>query len=490
LKHGRRKESKLTTTLLARRLLDGLASLRLAVATMVALAGVCIAATLYESRFGTPAAQRAFYGTAWFALLLTLLGSNVLFSMLKRWPWKLHHAGFVLAHVGILSILVGSLASLRAGLDGSLTLAEGESTSQVALPRRTLAVELDSGAGVSVPVRQSGEFWGEERHVLSAELALVLTRHQPHVVYRERLVDAEGGEPAVEYHFEGGFGRQDGWLLAGDPAHSHGEFGPVLLILVRAGGEPLDAHAGEPRAVFVAEAGSRIRYALFSRRGKASSGVVTAGAPMTTPWMDLKLVVDRVRPAARLERHLAARKPPENESQRVPAVEVRLERGGVTGSPEWLAWGETRELLDGAGRAARVSFGDAVVRLPFQVTLLDFRSQKYPGSTMAATYESRLRIEDPEHGSFERVVSMNRPLHHRGYTLFQSSYVEGERMTSVLAVSRAPGLPLVYAGTALLVLGVAWMFYVKPWLARVQGARALKRRLAAPAAPLETAPSR
>ena len=51
-------------------------------------------------------------------------------------------------------------------------------------------------------------------------------------------------------------------------------------------------------------------------------------------------------------------------------------------------------------------------------------------------------------------------------------------MVSIFSVSRAPGLPVVYLGTTLLVLGVAWMFYLKPWLARRQGQRALALRMA------------
>jgi hypothetical protein len=60
-------------------------------------------------------------------------------------------------------------------------------------------------------------------------------------------------------------------------------------------------------------------------------------------------------------------------------------------------------------------------------------------------------------------------------------------MASVLSVSRAPGLPVVYLGVALTSAGIAWMFYLKPYLARRQGKRAL-RGLAAEA--LAASPAR
>jgi hypothetical protein len=69
---------------------------------------------------------------------------------------------------------------------------------------------------------------------------------------------------------------------------------------------------------------------------------------------------------------------------------------------------------------------------------------------------------------------MNHPLHYRGYIFFQASFVEGEPMMSIFSVARSPGLPLVYVGVTLISMGVLWMFYVKPWLARRDAARAFQ----------------
>ena len=137
-----------------------------------------------------------------------------------------------------------------------------------------------------------------------------------------------------------------------------------------------------------------------------------------------------------------------------------------------MLWGERNEVALG-GEPARIAFRPPELALPFSVTLLRFNNESYPGSRMAATYESTVRIDDPELGSFETLVSMNQPLHHRGYIFFQSSFVEGRPMISIFSVARAPGLPLVYLGTALIGAGIIWMFYGKPWLARRQAAQAL-----------------
>ena len=471
--------------ILARRLFELLASLGLAVASMSALAVVCVAATIHESRQGTPAAQAAFYGTWWFTLLLLVLAANVLLSMLKRWPWRAEHAGFVLAHVGILALLGGSMISTRFGMDGSVALVEGGAgASAVRLPQRALLADA-GGAPAVVPVTEAGQWWGEARHELGGGLRLVVTRHQPHVATHEHVEAApSGGAPAIRYHLEGEFGREEGTLLAGDPERSRAGFGPIVLTLSAAADENaarahLDLPQGRAQAAFVVDARGALRYALSSRKAPTVGGTAVVGTPIKTPWMDLALVVDELLPHAAVDRHLMPQEPPVEPSARVPAVEARLERDGRAGAPQWIAWGEGRALEAPGGAPVTVRFEDAAAPLPFRLSLVDFESKKYPGSAMAATYQSLVRVEDAERGPSEHVVAMNRPLHYRGYTFFQASYAEGERMTSILQVSRAPGLPLVYLGTGLLTIGITWMFYGKPWLQKRRGLRALAARRAA-----------
>jgi len=158
-------------------------------------------------------------------------------------------------------------------------------------------------------------------------------------------------------------------------------------------------------------------------------------------------------------------------------VRLHLEGPRGTSEPEWVLWGEGVRVAYG-GEAATLAYRAPEAALPFKVTLLRFNNEPYPGSRMASTFESTVRVEDPEKGDFETLISMNHPLHHRGYIFFQSSFVEGRPMMSIFSVARAPGLPLVYLGTTLIGVGIVWMFYGKPWLARRQAAAALAARRA------------
>jgi hypothetical protein len=129
-----------------------LASMRLGIAVMSVLAIVCFAAMLYEARVGTVAVQRDVYRTGWFGALLGVLALNILCSMMRRYPWQRRHAGFVIAHTGILCVLAGSLVSRDFGTDGTVTLAVGQTTDRLALDQRSLQIIVPGRASGTFPV--------------------------------------------------------------------------------------------------------------------------------------------------------------------------------------------------------------------------------------------------------------------------------------------------------------------------------------------------
>ncbi len=107
------------------RVFEAAASLRLAVLVIFGSAGVLGYATFVESWYGTDAVQFGVYGTWWFALLLGLLGLNVLCAAAIRFPWKKYQTGFVITHAGIIVLLVGCLQSRLGGIDAQMPIFEG-----------------------------------------------------------------------------------------------------------------------------------------------------------------------------------------------------------------------------------------------------------------------------------------------------------------------------------------------------------------------------
>lgn len=466
-----------TSPRLASRLFDFLASIRLAVVVMVVLALACLTATIYESKHGTAAAQRYFYQTGWFASILVTLGINIFCAMMSRYPWKKHHVGFVLAHIGILTLLTGSLISLHFGFDGNMALYEGDTTDRVRLLQKVVDVQVDNGERTRLdfdfeksPPRPDSP---RRFRLKGTEAVLVVEDFTPHVRTTEAFQAAASGAPALHFVLDAPFAKQDGWLSAVDAEHDHLDFGPASFDFHATETAPDSAAtAGKNHIGFILHADGQLTYQLSAAHGEGSHGTLAIGKAIETPWMGMKVTVDRLLPHAQLGREVAPDTPPEKDERRTPAIKVRLESATAHGEAAWLPWAESVPLQVNNG-GALVAYHAPEILTPFHVTLTRFNSDKYPGTSMAATYESFVRVDDPERGVSEHHISMNNPLHYRGYIFFQASFVEGQPMMSIFSVARAPGLPLVYIGVVLISGGVVWMFYVKPYLARRQAALAL-----------------
>src|SRR5205807_3814681 len=90
-------------------------SLQLAVIGLSLFAIVMILGTAVESNYTAAVAQDLVYGTWWFTLLLVVLGLNIFFAALKKWPWKKHQTGFLITHLGLITMVSGGVLTAFGG---------------------------------------------------------------------------------------------------------------------------------------------------------------------------------------------------------------------------------------------------------------------------------------------------------------------------------------------------------------------------------------
>lgn len=97
--------------------------------------------------------------------------------------------------------------------------------------------------------------------------------------------------------------------------------------------------------------------------------------------------------------------------------------------------------------------------MPLLVSLVDFKKQLYPGTDTPRGFSSLVEVQ-MDGITRELTISMNKPLRHRGYTLFQQSYRETPEgaEASTFAVARNYGRLLPYVSTGIVVLGMIWHF--------------------------------
>lgn len=98
-------------------------------------------------------------------------------------------------------------------------------------------------------------------------------------------------------------------------------------------------------------------------------------------------------------------------------------------------------------------------KLPFSISLKEFRTEYYSGTNTPMDYISTISIHDGS--DTEGTVSMNRIFKHRGYRFYQSGY-DADGKGSTLYVSHDPiGIAVTYTGYILLFLSMILFFFEK-----------------------------
>ena len=216
------------------RLFDFFASLKLAIFLLVAMVTIFAAGTILESYYGTDAAKILIYDTVWLEALLFLLAVNLAASAFSRWPWQKKHVGFVLTHLGIIIILIGSLVTKRWMLDAQMPVQKGATESRVTLPDPMLYLFEEDGTGWQIGLKQHAFAWsGEERLTdeSKAPVRVTVLDYFPKGRLHEEIVSAAQGPAALQVHLENSFMNQDLWLFSGDEARRSVQMGPARLVL-------------------------------------------------------------------------------------------------------------------------------------------------------------------------------------------------------------------------------------------------------------------
>src|SRR6266403_2378740 len=196
---------------------------------------------IYESSFDAKIARAYVYGAPWFNLWLLLLGANLACSALSRWPWCKHHLAFLITHLGIITLLIGSLIGRIWGVEGTITLFKSEPpTSRLLVNERQLRVHDVDGIVKGYPAEFLHHPPTPQRPrdlgPLASGAHLQIVDYAPAIEGKLNPKPATAaGAPAVHFTINTAMMNQhlDGWLLADDPQHGNFSMGLANIELKR-----------------------------------------------------------------------------------------------------------------------------------------------------------------------------------------------------------------------------------------------------------------
>jgi hypothetical protein len=218
---------------------------------------------------------------------------------------------------------------------------------------------------------------------------------------------------------------------------------------------------------------SRLGKFAFEKAGEARPG---KGELAIWTGMNWKFQLDEYLPAAVAEDKWVPEdlRPGSERNGYYPAALCQITKDGKKSKEFWvLQFNDATPVSVTDHDYYTVSYTMRTQDLGFSLRLLRAEQTNDAGTQSAATYTSFVQLTDDEQKikDEDHVITMNAPLHHRGYKLYQSGYeligVESGSQKPIskttLTVGYDPGIYLKYLGQIMLGVGIFTMFYMKAY---------------------------
>ncbi len=446
-----------------RTLVRTLSSLKIAVIVIASLAILIAVGTFVEARYNSEIAQKLVYKTFWMYLVMGTLAVNLTAVMVSRWPWQKKHVPFILAHIGILVLLAGSLITYWWGLDGTLRIGIGEKNHFVTVPQTEVLVWSSfDGERYTQLFQREVDFFLDRPQNKSLEIPLPegnlkITHFEPFTLVSRRIAASENQKMGSGLRFLVHNQRvnQSEWLLQKRPGeNAQAALGLAKFNLGPPSAEILKKGSTENEIFIWPAPGDKFQYILYYRdpQRKPLKGFLTLGQGLKTGWMDLEFKVLMYFTHAEETQEFK----PVDRPNPLTTSSIDFE---FLGKKYSLQVNDVTKLF--TDHAVYIfSYGQKRVDLDFDVVLKEFQMGRYQGTQRASSYQSQVIVP----GLGEKTISMNEPLKHKGLTVYQASFQEnemGQPIASILSVNYDPGRWIKYLGSLILSLGVVWLFYNK-----------------------------
>ena len=443
-----------------RKIIKTLASLKFAVVIIIAIATLTAVGTFIEADYNAMVAQKWIYKSIYMYTVMGALSATLIAVIIDRYPWQKHHLGFVLAHIGIITILVGAWLTQKFGVDGSMRLQPNENQKFVTLGETNLGVyaSMDGDKYRSV-FSQEVDFFMDSpaKNPITVSLPnaqIQVIDYIPFATAQSKMVDSKinTDPPALRFQLENDKVNVSNWLTfrTGQPT-AEMDLGPAKVVLARRAYEP----TGRNEVVLTPTQDFKtLSFTIYNKeKQKIKNGTVKVGGSVVTGWMGLVFrVLDYIPNAKEDVKFTAVSRP--REGVTTSAIKIKFKD-----QEYWVGLNSMIKLFD-QNVGYILTYQNKVLDLGFPLQLERFEVGRYQGTMRAASYQSQVMV--PEVGS--TTISMNEPLKYKGYTFYQASFEQNEQgqpTASVLSVNHDPGRWVKYIGSLLIVAGTVIMFYFK-----------------------------
>ncbi len=425
--------------------------------------------TIVEAQYNDSMAAKKLVFDSWMMwLAMSLLVYNLVVVVLDRWPWKKIHYPFIVVHAGLITIIFGGFMTGKYGLDGNISVPiAGQSSFVSVTPTDLVVYATFDGDRYSKVVDREVDFFlnrptAEKPAVVQlGEDKIEIIDYVPYAILQNKVKPSEDLQTGASIRFQlmnANVKQLQQITQSKKDKEVIFNLGPAQVILGAPRPEKISGNQ-----IYVEPVDSeKVKFSIFHKDqlGAFKTGTMKIGDVISTGWMGLEFrlldyiqnaveVYDIVKGTMRTDISVAA---------------VKIKHKDMV---RWLALNDIVKLF-GEKNAYIFSYQNRRLDLGFQIHLNQFDVIRYEGTSKAKEYASLVSIlknnEKALDPNREKIsISMNKPMKHEGYTIYQASFQEdpmtGKPEASVFSVNKDPGRVIKYLGSLILCLGIVWLFY-------------------------------
>lgn len=446
-----------------KKIFDFLFSMQFAGTLMLVFAAAIGTATIIENDLGTLAARLIVYEALWFEVLLIVLAIGLIGSIFKYKLIQQKKYSVLLFHISFIVILLGSGITRFFSYEGSMRIREGQTTNQMISAETYVQLSINDG-GKNYLYENKRLFnpykstkFDKQVDFGTKSLDLTLFDYIPNAT--QTIVEDPNGSAILSFVHMSSQGQQNSLLKLNDELSMNGvsfsfnnQSSSSVSVKISQSGTGLIINSPYPIELSNMNDASAIK--LEANKDYAFS-------PMQMYTINgTRFALRNHFPKAKIKYVTAT------DTEGLKDVLIfNINYGGtskqisVTGGKGFYT---TPSYASIQGINFELNYGPKIIELPFELKLIDFQLDRYPGSMSPSSFASEVMLIDKKNNINEpRRIFMNNILNYGGYRFFQSSYDKDELGTVLSVNYDFWGTSVTYFGYFIMTLGMTLNFFSK-----------------------------
>jgi len=423
-------------------------------------------ATFIESDFGTPASKIAIYNTRWFELLLVYLSIGLIVNMFRYRMFQKEKAAMFAFHLSFLVIIIGAALTRYVGFEGSMPINEGQTSNIIFSSNPYLTIKANDGVNMFDYEEQRWLSEGKENPFsIDFQLPDQAPVNIEYVSYLENFIDTLITADSID-------SKALEFVIQGETKHVFEEefmqIGSLPLTFSKENTQPGIQVWEENKTLYIQSIKDfrivdmmKLNKEDRARNFLDTNAVDVIPADTAVPFYSGRLYMFEGESVMfkELRRNITrGRIKAKQRDEGTHYLTIQLSSGEKTKTVELT--GNHDRIVDPTffsfnGLNYEVAYGALPIELPFSILCKDFQLDRYPGSDMASSFASEVRVIDEVNKlQFDKRIFMNNVMDYQGYRFFQSSYFPDESGTVLSVNYDWWGTNVTYLGYLLMTIGM------------------------------------